>query len=931
MPLLWLASVAHRSERSAQKKSAKRRRLTLVLDEWLQGRFTECGIKCDAAGPVQTEATRYKVVALLDIEPGTTWDGACTAWPPEAEALKRYYEHAADAYSVKVKRVFRLLEPLPLWAMVGARGLVRAATPASPVFTPAGFEPESTSHVMGHSASGGGDDGQARSVADVIAQWGYSAVDLSAAQAYACVDPIACAVAQGRWQWLVWLGRWQVQVNPLPGFPSEEWRQERSGETDVRHHAEITEGHVTALMGNLRRWLPWILAAAGEDAMTERMEVEMALTWLGRLQHHLGGAQAQRSHVRSGSAADGDRGDPRVWCSTMVASHFMASYLSNFDHIGRAASLGVEVLFPGCFTTVAMQKASYRVSTSYLRKRQVAFDAAYLLYMRREFALDKFTRWAWIDSSPQAGRDWFQCKEQYIKDADLAKVAKAVDKLILSSNGDAMGSDDLKECNSVIAACVHVHMKAPMAKGQGCSGVEHLASCFAQCNLLEAGDVATLQRYLSEYVSLTSDMGVESGIRSFKISSIKDVLPEWYHQRDAQEVHLEADIGMDGEAVAEPHPDAAAADPEPFLKYGLEVSGSLHILSNLPKDLETKLLHWQCHMEKLKVFEALLGENYHRERLRATCLRDSEMESELFKKFSANLYDKRWLAVYNFVARSHELIKVLVHKWDVVRYIEGFSRDKADAEKDRRFNPHAVAAILADPLFLAYNTFLLSVGNILKRLCSWMEACPCHISFVRALGTWRKRKVSWKSIFPNMAQPRCMLAGCRAPEIASGALEDCLRDIASMSCEEMIAAFPDNLSEQDRQAVIQDFGVARSYLELGLQLKFDCWSRLPWRLAALAHPSDAVRTSTARAVLDLFDQSARDGYQAKHHHPMTTKFLLPGCVLRAEVEALAASGVAGDNLIFEAARLKFIPIAERALPPVSLPPVLYGSFMGCLF
>lgn len=520
-----------------------------------------------------------------------------------------------------------------------------------------------------------------------------------------------------------------------------------------------------------------------------------------------------------------------------------------------------------------------RQCTSYLRKRQVAFDAAYLLYMRREFASDRFTRWAWADSSPQAGRDWFQCKEQYIKNADLVRVARAVDQLILSS--DTMDGNELKECSGIIANCIMVHMKAPMAKGQGCSGVEHLASCFAQCNFLEAGDIATLQRYLSEYVSLTSDMGVDSGIRSFKIYSIKDVLPEWYHQRGPHEMHLEADIGMDdyagdGAAAAapQPHPDAAAPDPEPLLKYGLEVSGSLHIWSNLPKDLETKLHHWQRHMEKLKVFEALLGDNYHRERLRATCLRDSEMESGLFKKFSANLYEKRWFAVYNFVARSHELTKVLVHKWDVRRYVEGFSKDKADAEKDRKFNPHAVAHTLADPMFHAYNIFLLTVGNILRRLCAWMEACPCHASFVRALGSWRKRKVSWRSIFPNMVQPKCMVAGCRAPEVAAGALEERLRDIASMSCEDMMAAFPVDL-EEDRKALTQDFGVARSYLELGLRLKFDCWSCLPWRLAALAHPADAVKMSTARTVLDLFDQSVQDGYQAKHHHPMRRSITTP--------------------------------------------------------
>eukprot|EP00974_Lingulodinium_polyedra_P103567 10026930-Lingulodinium_polyedra.AAC.1 len=69
----------------------------------------------------------------------------------------------------------------------------------------------------------------------------------------------------------------------------------------------------------------------------------------------------------------------------------------------------------------------------------------------------------------------------------------------------------------------------------------------------------------------------------------------------------------------------------------------------------------------------------------------------MFIEFSGNLCEKRWFAVYHFVARSHPLTKVLRNKWDVQAYLEGFSRDKADEDQDRLFNPRQVGTVLARP------------------------------------------------------------------------------------------------------------------------------------------------------------------------------------------------------------------------------------------
>jgi hypothetical protein len=113
---------------------------------------------------------------------------------------------------------------------------------------------------------------------------------------------------------------------------------------------------------------------------------------------------------------------------------------------------------------------------------QVVFDAAFLLFTRRQFAKEPsgFCRWVLCDSSPQAGRDWFQCKEIRARRCDLGRLATAVNTLIL-------GEGDESEANAVIASCLTEHMRVPMAKAEGHSAVEHLASCFVQAAFWETG------------------------------------------------------------------------------------------------------------------------------------------------------------------------------------------------------------------------------------------------------------------------------------------------------------------------------------------------------------------------------------------------------------------------------------------------------------
>eukprot|EP00959_Pyramimonas_sp_CCMP1952_P290277 6071512-Pyramimonas_sp.AAC.1 len=196
------------------------------------------------------------------------------------------------------------------------------------------------------------------------------------------------------------------------------------------------------------------------------------------------------------------------------------------------------------------------------------------------------------------------------------------------------------------------------------------------------------------------------------------------------------------------------------MRNAMGAPGVLHVLSNMPKDLASVFSHWDEHFQQLKLFEQLLGDNQHRERLRATCFKDDHGLSKQFEKFSGTLYDKRWFSVFFFVARAVPLIESLVTKWDARTYAEGFSHDKQQDDQRKRFNHSDVRAVLDDSMFHSYNRLVLGLGGHFKRLQSWVERCPCH-------GRAERR------------QP-CMIAGCRAPELAAGALEDFHKDTSRL-------------------------------------------------------------------------------------------------------------------------------------------------------
>ena len=148
----------------------------------------------------------------------------------------------------------------------------------------------------------------------------------------------------------------------------------------------------------------------------------------------------------------------------MVAFHMILPYLRNASSFKTVMSNAFSALF---HSTFADAPSGFAPSKSSLNRHRVVFDVAYMM-LKRQLDGPPTLRWLWMDSSPQAGRDWLQIKELYIRQADALQVAQQVETLALATlEGQELCLEDVRGAVDILEQCVHFHMRIPVAKSSG--------------------------------------------------------------------------------------------------------------------------------------------------------------------------------------------------------------------------------------------------------------------------------------------------------------------------------------------------------------------------------------------------------------------------------------------------------------------------------
>ena len=102
----------------------------------------------------------------------------------------------------------------------------------------------------------------------------------------------------------------------------------------------------------------------------------------------------------------------------------------------------------------------------------------------------------------------------------------------------------------------------------------------------------------------------------------------------------------------------------------------------------------------------------------------------------------------------------------------------------------------------------------------------------------------------------CILAGVRAPELATGMLQKHL-EFAKKTRKDLIHSFAQSTdaSVETWTEVLQEYDVYCDFLLAGLEMKLAFWTKLPYSLAGLAHCHGNVAREYARRCIHMYESS----------------------------------------------------------------------------
>ena len=184
----------------------------------------------------------------------------------------------------------------------------------------------------------------------------------------------------------------------------------------------------------------------------------------------------------------------------------------------------------------------------------------------------------------------------------------------------------------LLAKQVLHHMQAPMGIGSKAASLEVKTRAMIFSAWLERGE-EQMPQWCSSLVSMTTDLGTESGILDFHSWSWRHLMPAW----TGLAAGLQADTGSANfvPVIAEPL----------FFPRGFTVPGLLHVINNMTLEVDTALDGWQNVITGLRAILSLLTVSDRRRRFVATCVHTSPhgpMLKSLFAKDLPSIVDWRW-------------------------------------------------------------------------------------------------------------------------------------------------------------------------------------------------------------------------------------------------------------------------------------------------
>lgn len=369
-------------------------------------------------------------------------------------------------------------------------------------------------------------------------------------------------------------------------------------------------------------------------------------------------------------------------------------------------------------------------------------------------------RWGSIDSSPQGRYDWVSGGFATMLVADLAPRLREAHRLIHESRRQHDSGPGDAQCGLLksLRDALQFTQLSPVGVGSGRAcraakahavmhSVRMMCETWQQCAVLMCsvvtwtGDLGTESRFPTYCSTLTaafgewvraSDSAAEDAMRAADASGAPDV------EQDAdgcpfdfqpEQVAMRVDIGQND--------DSYRVD----LRGSVYIAGVLHVLHNCTERLTETMEWWETFVQWLTQVANLLGRDWSRARLLATCFSEWPHRAwqDSFRSFTGHVYEGRWGSVLYCVRQLLPLKLPLVAAWDARKFSFGEQlRDEGEGNQSVRLR--VVDQAIQSKLFWGYLEMVDVLGSALRRAGAWAESCPCH---------WDDKALSAQSYLPR--------------------------------------------------------------------------------------------------------------------------------------------------------------------------------------
>ena len=300
-----------------------------------------------------------------------------------------------------------------------------------------------------------------------------------------------------------------------------------------------------------------------------------------------------------------------------------------------------------------------------ISKSNLQIDAAFMLVQRRLFlearARGGRRRFLNIDSSPQGGRDWLICESTSVCKKDLLRLAQLF--------VDLHSAEDDIDPESLVSGLIESHIHPPVALGSKKSGLISKFHAFCQQLFLETGSIEYFPEWMGEVVSITSDLGTESGLSSIPPDVDPYSLLSWAPRFQAGSDQAPPEVEAELQGVSQTQ--------RSIFQRAVLIAGMNHILHNISGMIAARMVHYKWFLDRLKALVHLVTD--FADRFLQTCVSpaDRVLFSEDVKSFNYTIIEWRWGSVAE-AAEAVLLLQAPLLFWDRAKFMMKAPTDNDD-------------------------------------------------------------------------------------------------------------------------------------------------------------------------------------------------------------------------------------------------------------